>query len=66
MNETIEDLNETRDELDRVRETLARTQEDSEMFRRLVEDCSKKQREEIERLKHEYKGRSDLLGIART
>ena len=58
LNETMEDLNETRRELDQVKETLARTKEDRDMWDSLLEDCKRKQGQEIERLRQEYKERS--------
>ena len=55
-----EHLKETKDELDRrVRKTLIRTEEDRDMWRRLSDDCNKKQGDEIELLRQEYKERSD-------
>ena len=36
------------------------------MWRRLFEDCNKKQGEKIERLGQEYKEQSELLGLATT
>ena len=65
-NKTMEHLNESQDELGRVRKTLLRTEEDRDMWRRLFEDCNKKQGEEIERLRQEYKERSEGLRLATT
>ena len=62
--ETIKDLNETKNELEGVRKTLLRTEEDRDMWERLFKDCNQKQREEIERLRQEYKERSERLGLA--
>ena len=62
--ETIKDLNETKNELEGVRKTLLRTEEDRDMWERLFKDCNKKQREEIERLRQEYKERSERLRLA--
>ena len=41
MIETMEVLNETRDKLDRVRKTLVRTEEDRDMWRRLIEGATR-------------------------
>ena len=40
--------------------TMLSTDEDRDMWKRLFEDCSKKQSEEIERLRREYKERIAL------
>ena len=66
MNETMEHLNQTRDELERVRKTLAKTEEDRDMWKRLFEDLTKKQGEEIECLRQEYYEQSERLRIAKT
>ena len=60
----MDHMNETKDELHRVRQILVRTEEDRDMWRRLFEDCNKKQGEEIERLRQEYKEQSERLGLA--
>ena len=51
MNETMQDLNEAKKELDRVIKTFLSVEEDRDMWKRLFEDCNKKQGEEIERLR---------------
>ena len=63
-NETMKYLNEMKDELERMRKTLLKTEEDRNMWRRLFEDCNKKQGEGIERLRQEDKERSERLGLA--
>ena len=63
MNETLIDLNETKDELERVRKTLLRTEEDPDMWKSLFKDCNTKRGEEIERLRQEYKERSQRLAL---
>ena len=40
--------------------TMLSTEEDRDMWKRLLEDCSKKQSEEIERLRRDYKERMAL------
>ena len=62
-NETMKDLNETKDDLERVKKTLLRTEGDRDMWRRLFEDCKKKQGEEIERLKQDYREQSERLAL---
>ena len=57
-NGTIEELEKTRRELDEMTKTKLRTEEDRDMWKRQFEDCNKKQSEEIERLRREYKERS--------
>ena len=58
-NETMKYLSETKDELEMVRKTLLRFEEERDTWKRLFEDCNKKQADEIERLKQEYKERSE-------
>ena len=53
-NETMQDLNGTIEELEKTRRELDEmpsTEEDRDMWKRLFEDCNKKQGEEIERLR---------------
>ena len=69
-NETMQDLNETKDELkktkkelDEMTKTMLSMEEDRNMWKKLFEDCNKKQGEEIERLRREYKERSERLAL---
>ena len=69
-NETMQDLDgikdeleTTRKELDEMTNTMLTIEEDKEMWRKLFEDCNKKQGEEIERLMREYKQRSERLSL---
>ena len=55
-----DELERTRKELDEVTKTMLITEEDRDMWKRLFEDCSKKQSEEIERLRRDYKERIAL------
>ena len=55
LNRTIEELEKTRRELDEMTETMLSTEEGRDIWKRLFEDCNKKQGEEIERLRREYK-----------
>ena len=48
----------TRRELDEMTKIMLSKEEDREMWKRLFEDCNKKQGEEIEHLRREYKDRS--------
>ena len=66
-NQTMQDLDEIKDELERTKreldemtKTKLSTEEDRDIWKRLFEDCSKKQREEIERLRRDYKERMAL------
>ena len=63
LNGTIEELENTRRELDEMTKTKLSTEEDRDMWKRLFEDCNKKQGEEIERLRREYKERSERLAL---
>ena len=63
MKQDLQDLSETKKELDRVTKTLLSVKEDRDMWKRLFEDCNKKQGEEIERLRREYKERSERLAL---
>ena len=55
-----DELEKTRKELDEVTKTMLSTEEDKDMWKRLFEDCNKKQGEEIERLRLDYKERMAL------
>ena len=63
LNGTIEELEKTRRGLDEMTKTMLSTEEDRDMWKRLFEDCKKKQGEEIERLRREYKERSERLAL---
>ena len=69
-NRTMQDLNgmkdeleRTRKELDEVTKTMLITEDDRDMWKKLFEDCNKKQGEEIERLRRDYKERSDRAAL---
>ena len=55
-----DELERTRRELDEMTKTMLSTEEYRDMWKRLFEDCSKKQSEEIERLRRDYKERMAL------
>ena len=63
LNGTIEKLEKTKRELDEMTKTMLSTEKDRDMWERLFEDCNKKQGEEIERLRREYKERSEELAL---
>ena len=63
LNGTIEELKKTRRELDEMTKTMLSIEEDRDMWKKLFEDCNKKQGEEIERLSREYKQRSERLAL---
>ena len=58
LNGTVEELEKTRRELDEMTKTMLSTKEDRDMGKRLFEDYNKKQGEEIERVRREYKEQS--------
>ena len=69
-NETLQDhdgskeeLEKTRRELDENTKTMLSTEEERDMWKRLFEDRIKKQVEEIEHLKREYKERLERLAL---
>ena len=63
LNGTIEELDKTRRELDEMTKTMLSTEEDRDMWKKLFEDCNKKQGEEMEGLRREYKQRSERLAL---
>ena len=63
LNGTTEELEKTRRELDKMTKTMLSIEEDRDMWKKLFEDCDKKQGEEIERLRREYKQRSERLAL---
>ena len=69
-NETMQDLDgmkheleTTRKELNEMTKAMLTIEEDRDMWRKLFEHCNKKQGEEIERLRREYKQRSERLSL---
>ena len=69
-NQTMQDLDgmkdeleRTRKELDEVTKTMLITEDDRDMWKKLFEDCNKKQGEEIERLRRDYKERSERVAL---
>ena len=69
-NQTMQDLDGMKDELERTRKeldentkTMLLTEDDRDMRKKLFEDCKKKQGEEIERLRRDYKERSERAAL---
>ena len=69
-NQTMQDLDEmndelksTRKELDEMTRSMLQMEEDRDMWRKLCEDCNKKQGQEIERLRQDYKERSEQMAL---
>ena len=69
-NQTIQDLDEMNDqlkrtekELDDMTKTMLAMEEDRDIWRKLFEDCNKKHGQEIERLRQEYKERSEQVAL---
>ena len=69
-NQTMQDLDgmkdeleRTRKELDEVTKTLLMTEDNRDMWKKLFEDCNKKQVEELERLRRDYKERSERAAL---
>ena len=58
-----DELERTRKELDEVTKTMLITEDDKDMWKKLFEDCNKKQGEEIERLRRDYKERSERVAL---
>ena len=63
LNGTMEELEKTRRKLDEMTKTMLSTEEDRDMWKSQFEDCNKKQGEEIERLRQEYKERIARLAL---
>ena len=69
-NQTMQDLDEmndelksTKKELDEITKSMLQMEEDRDMWRKLFEDCNKKQGQEIERLRQDYKERSEQMAL---
>ena len=69
-NQTMQDLDEmndelksTKKELDEMTKSMLKMEEDRDMWRQLFEDCNKKQGQEIERLRQDYKERSEQMAL---
>ena len=69
-NQTMQDLDGMKDEMERTKRELDEmtknmiiTEEDRDMWKKLFEDCNKKQGQEIERLRQDYKERSEQMAL---
>ena len=69
-NQTMQDLDEMKDELksrkkelDEMTRSMLQMEEDRDMWRKLFEDCNKKQGQEIERLRQDYKEQSEQMAL---
>ena len=58
-----DELETTRRELDEMTKTMLTIEEDRDTWRKFFEDCNKEQGEQIERLRREYKQRSERLSL---
>ena len=58
-----DELERTRKELDEMTKTMIITEDERDTWKRLFEDCNKKQGEEIERLRRDYKERSERVAL---
>ena len=63
LNGTIDELEKIKRELDEMTKTMLSMEKDKDMWKRLFADCNKKQGEENERLRREYKERSKRLAL---
>ena len=63
LDETNDELKSTRKELDEMTKSMLKMEGDRDMWRQLFEDCNKKQGQEIERLRHDYKERSEQMAL---
>ena len=71
-NQTMQDLDEMKDELestkkelDEMTKSMLKIEDDRDMWRKLFEDCNKKQGQEIERLRQDYKEPSEQMALTR-
>ena len=69
-NQIMQDLDGMKDELERIRKeldevtkTMLITEDDRDMWKKLFEDCNKKQGEENERLRRDYKEQSERVAL---
>ena len=63
LDEMNDELKSTKRELDEMTRSMLQMEEDRDMWRKLFEDCNKKQGQEIERLRQEYKERSEQVAL---
>ena len=60
-----DELERTKKELDEMTKNMLKMEYNRDMWRRLFEDCNKKQGQEIERLRQDYKERSEQMALTR-
>ena len=58
-----DELERTKRELDEMTKSMLIMEDDRDMWRRFFEDCNKKQGQEIERLRQDYKKRSEQMAL---
>ena len=58
-----DELERTKKELDEMTKSMLKMEDDWDMWRKLFEDCNKKQGQEIERLRQDYKQRSEQMAL---
>ena len=63
LEEMNDELKSTKKELDEMTRSMLQMEEDRDMWRKLFEDCNKKQGQEIERLRQDYKERSEQMAL---
>ena len=71
-NQTMQDLGGMKDELERIKKeldevtkTMLIEEDDRDMWKKLFEDCNKKQGEKIERLRRDYKEQSEWVALTK-
>ena len=63
LDEMNDELKSTKKELDEMTKSMLQMEEDRDLWRKLFEDCNKKQGQEIERLRQDYKERSEQMAL---
>ena len=58
-----DELESTKKELDEMTKSMLKMKEDRDMWRKMFEDCNTKQGQEIERLRQDYKERSEQMAL---
>ena len=58
-----DELERTKKELDEVTKTMLIAEDDRDMWKKLFEDCNKKQGQEIERLRQDYKEQLERMAL---
>ena len=58
-----DELERTKKELDEMTKSMLMMEDNRDMWRRLFEDCNKKQGQEIERLRQDYKEQSEQMAL---